>query len=402
VTATLCSDQLVASGQDQVADLNWPEAPDQHVVTAHFVHNGVPQSATITGWLFEVSGRICSSGGIYSFSPATAVSDLGRFWPPPRSANCATSGEEIDVRFTTIEFGRLTTSFNWNGADTEYQVETGTSPPPPTPTPAPAYSSRITIHSLLRGVPLLGAPLPGSALSGAIVDGWDCGRMVLAVIGEAGPVIVAGWPWHDYAPCNEVGVPVKICVSSDQTCTEGFIFQGHDMDVDMNWPEIPYLHTVTAHFVRNGVPQSVTLTGWSIDAGVTFNGQVVSCSSGTTPPVILSDVITPWYGGQYCGGDVHARFTTAEFGELSGTFNWVGNADVDYDVVVPAASPSTSQSPVPTAVPTMAPVTPAALPSAGGPPAGGSGVAEVMTVLAAVTVGAGGWLIARRRTLLPE
>jgi hypothetical protein len=175
VTAALCSDQLTSSGQDQVAEFNWPEAPDQHVVTAHFVHNGVPQSATITGWNFEVSGRICSSGGIYSFSPATAVSDLGRFWPPPRSANCATSGEEVDVSFSTIEFGRLTGSFQWNGADIEYQVETGTSPPPPTPTPAPVRSATITLRHMFRGIPMIA--LVDHRVSVGDVNGVGCGYL---------------------------------------------------------------------------------------------------------------------------------------------------------------------------------------------------------------------------------
>jgi hypothetical protein len=311
-------------------------------------------------------------------------------------------GEEIDVRFTTIEFGRLTTSFNWNGADTEYQIDTGTSPPPATPTPAPAYSSTITIHNLLRGIPLLEAGLPGSALSDASVDGWFCGRAVFDVITQVGPVIVSGWPWHDYLPCNEVGLPVQICVYLDRICTDPFTFDGHDMTVDLNWPEIPGLHTVTAHFIRDSRSQPVSITSWSIDAGVTDNGQVVYCSRRTTPPVTLTNVISWWWdGGGYCSGNVHARFTTVEFGELHGSFVWNGG-DVDYDVIVPAASPSASPSTLPTAVPTMAPVTPAALPSAGGPPAGGSGVVEVMTVLTALAVGAGGWLIARRRTLLPE
>ena len=169
------------------------------------------------------------------------------------------------------------------------------------------------------------------------------------------------------------------------------------MDVDLNWPEIPNANTVTAHFVRDGVSQPVTLTGWSMDSGATFNGHVVSCGRLFDPSVTLTDVIAWWSGGsEYCNGDVQARFSTVEFGELRSSFVWNG-VDVDYDVQVPdivTASPTPGPSGM--ATPT-ATVTAIELPRAGGPPASGDELSLDVAALAGAALASGAAFVVARR-----
>ena len=105
----------------------------------------------------------------------------------------------------------------------------------------------------------------------------------------------------------------------------------------------------------------------------------------------------PWVNCSVGGETVDATFETAEFGELHASFVWNGG-DVDYDVVIPSAetpSPEVTASPTPTAT-----VTPARLPSAGGPPPT-SDVAPPLLAggLAAIVFAAGAWKMSawRRR-----
>ncbi len=300
------------------------------------------------------------------------------------------------MSFTTIEFGRLTASFNWNGTDTEYQVETGASPPPPPPTPAPVGSATITLRHLFRGIPVIA--FIDHRISIGDVGGVPCGYgHTTDVQGAEAIVSIVRWPWHDYSPCNAVGLPVHVCVGFD-LCSEEFIFDGHDTTVDMNWPESAFQGVTfgRVHFKRDNASQPVTLESLTLASG---GAKCFSLSwpqwRGDTPVATISDLahFFPTVPCSRVGESVDATFETVEFGELHATFVWNGG-DVDYDVAIPSAE---TPSPGVTASPT-APVTAAALPQAGGPPANAEGALPLVAGgLAAMAAGAGGWLIARRR-----
>jgi hypothetical protein len=150
------------------------------------------------------------------------------------------------------------------------------------------------------------------------------------------------------------------------------------------------------HFIRDGVPQQVTLTSLTLSSG---GAECFSISwpqwGGDTPAATISDLahFFPSVNCSVVGETVDATFETAEFGELHASFVWNGG-DVDYDVVIPSAetpSPEVTASPTSTA-------TAAALPQAGGPPANADGALPLLAGgLAAMAAGVAGWLIARRR-----
>lgn len=185
---------------------------------------------------------------------------------------------------------------------------------------------------------------------------------------------------------------------------KNFIYTGEDVTVNMPL-DFPGATLAIAHFVHEGVPQTVTVTNWLITAGG-YVCSVPSSAVGPPLPAQVSEVAHLWPTVSACspaGEEVSVHFRTIEFGELTASFKWNGG-DVDYDV----DTSSFLQTPTPSAKPTPSPTfsatpqasvspTPAQLPQSGGPPAGSSGVAEVMMALAAMAAGAGGWLIARRR-----
>lgn len=284
------------------------------------------------------------------------------------------------------------------GGHGQAQADTGT--PTPTPETVPLYSSTITVTYTYRGTPFLTAANP---LSEAFINGEeDCGVQVSGVTYLAIQSSTV-WPWQNYPPCNEVGLRVRLC-DRPSLCSDEFTYNGLDVHVDIPYPEIPGASLARAHFEHEGVPQTVTVTSWSFESGVQLcNGD--PALGVLIPPATVSDVGFLWPPAPCTvqGQEVHVRFATAEFGALTGSFQWNGD-DVDYDVATgaflqtptPSPTPSSTASVVPSNSPTTG-ATPANLPLTGGPPsAGGSSVPAVAAGVTAIVTALGAWFIVAR------
>jgi hypothetical protein len=227
-----------------------------------------------------------------------------------------------------------------------------------------------------RGIPVITGT---QALGSAIVNGDTiCGQLTFLVPYEA-IVDITGWPFDRPANpplCNQPNVTVKVC-PLPTLCSDEFTYTGDDVSVNLSLPVDEYPANVTvaiAHFVHDGVPQTVTITAWLFESG----GYPCSFKSRPVPPAVVSEVAHIWPTIDQCsppGQDVHVTFKTAEFGELHATFQWT-NGDVNYDVDTGAFGPTPTPSPSPPATPPVTPSpvapatpTPARLPQSGGAPA---------------------------------
>lgn len=277
------------------------------------------------------------------------------------------------------------------------QVLADTATPTTPPATVPANSSKITATYTYHGVPLITLVNP---LHLAVVNGTDCGRPVLD-ISYAAISDEATWPWHDYSPCNQLGVTTQVC-DLPSRCSDDFTYVGHDVRVSVPVGEIPAATLATAHFVHNAVPQTVTLTAWRFDAG----GQVCSAGPGVAVAATVRDVAIPWPPARCAtaGKDVGVVFTTAELGDLRASFQWIGgNADYDVDtgafLRTPTPSPTATPGPTLSAIPqaSVSP-TPAQLPQSGGPPPSNPSTALPIVVgTAAIAATVAAWLVAARR-----
>ncbi len=143
-----CSPEFPYEGGDIL--VSWPidalyePFPDARIAVARFIHQGLPQTVTVQGWLFESGATTCTSGvlGSSASNPPAAVRELGIVMAS--ASKCA--GQTQVVTFNTVEFGELHGSFVWQGEDLHYNIDTGAfaqtpSPgPSPTLTPSPAVS----------------------------------------------------------------------------------------------------------------------------------------------------------------------------------------------------------------------------------------------------------------------
>ncbi|HVP05904.1 MAG TPA: hypothetical protein VMT90_09540 [Dehalococcoidia bacterium] len=265
----------------------------------------------------------------------------------------------------------------------------GTATPTPTPQTAPAGSATITLRNKFDDISTV--VLVDPRLTGAKIGDQFCTLTHTADVQAIVAIdLQTDWPWSNSPPCNLVGLPVQICVTVG-VCSDEFTFDGSDAKVDVNWPEPPFEGVPLAHarFVRDGSPHSVTITGLHLEA--VGHACLDALLTSAAPPVTVSDLSHPSCGVQ--GETEAARFTTAEFGDLTATFANTG-ADIDYDVVVPGASTST---PTPSPSPT---VTAAKLPEGGGAPsATGGTLPYAASIAGGVAALLGARLIWRRRSV---
>jgi hypothetical protein len=134
-----CSHEFVFEGDDVIVESSFLENvfPDASLAIAHFVHAGVPQTVSVTGWQFTAGGHVCGAGPTSAvYVPPAVVSVVGRLW----SAGPGCDTPEIEVHFNTLEFGELEGSFLWEGGTVHYDVDTGAFAPTPSPSPTPSLS----------------------------------------------------------------------------------------------------------------------------------------------------------------------------------------------------------------------------------------------------------------------
>ncbi len=293
------------------------------------------------------------------------------------------------------------------GAHTRAQADTATptpSPPAPTPTAVPALTSGIKVTYTIRGIPSI---VVTGHLHIAFVNGdTRCAVLATDIVYEA---LSDGtpWPWglsgRNPPICNQPGVSVRICRTLT-SCSDEFTYTGADVSVNLPVTGLPAdTPLAIAHFVHEGVSQTVSVTGWLFESG----GYL--CSFGGKPllPAVVSEVAHIWPTISQCsppGQDVHVTFNTAEFGDLHATFQW-NSGDVNYDVDTGAFLQTPTPSPTATPGPTLSATpqasvspTPAQLPQSGGPPPGNPSAAPfvaVATVVIAARIVA--WLVAARR-----
>ena len=273
---------------------------------------------------------------------------------------------------------------------TPIYVEPESASTAPTPTAVPPFTSRITVMYTFRGIPII---ILTGHLRVAYVNGdTKCNVLVTDRVYEA---LTDGtlWPWDRSSNplCRQPGVSVRVCTGLTN-CSAEFTYTGADVSgVDLPVTGLPAdTPLAIAHFVHEGVSQTVTITEWLFESG----GYVCS-SGGGRPPALVSQVAHIWPTVSQCsppGQDVNVTFTTVEFGDLHATFQWTSgdvNYDVDTGAFLPTPTPSPSPPPSPTASPTSsapspaASPTPALLPEAGGPPAGGSTPALIFIIAGA-------------------
>lgn len=251
----------------------------------------------------------------------------------------------------------------------------------------PPQSSRITVTYTYQGLPTITV---AQSLRVAYVEGEICEAGGLEVVYET-IVNETLWPWRDFEPCNSLGVRVRVCHSLS-ICSDEFTYTGEDVSVSLPVDEIAGVTLATARFLRDGIPQNVSILGWKYEV----NGRV--CSAGPTsavfvPPAKVSVVTRFWPSGPGCDAQhVQVHFNTVEFGVLDASFEWDG-ASVEFDVETGASAQTTSPTPV-SIGPGRTPVpTPAGLPPSGGPAPGSpsrlpillfASLAGVVTIFVAV------------------
>jgi hypothetical protein len=247
---------------------------------------------------------------------------------------------------------------------------------PVTATPTPVPHANITIRHTLDGVPFI---VDSDRPATAYVGDSSCGFLHVPEFSAERIVDIVKWPWTGCSTANE---PIRICVVSPTTqgqfCTNPFLFTGDDVAVDLAWPASAWqqLPKVTAHFVRDGQPVPVTILGWWFATGDAICDAHIA-PTHTSPPVVTTAVVasalsvpqdTPVSVCGQAGTKRVARFTTQEFGDVEGTFDFAGN-DVTFDVDV---GPSATATPTPLAQVSSSPMpptpSPASLPPAGGQP----------------------------------
>lgn len=239
--------------------------------------------------------------------------------------------------------------------------------PTPVRTTVPVGSSRITATYTFKGTPFIHVTGP---ITFARVDGEGCDTggpdVVYTAITDSIP-----WPWRDRSPCNELGAHVRICdsPSTSSLCSHEFVYNGEDVSVEFPVEGyFPVITLATAHFVHEGVPQTVTVTGWLYQVG----SSVCSSAFGSALSIrraVIREVAHIWPISSACspvGADVDVLFNTVELGDIVGTFKWNGGS-VDFDVDTGAFLQTPTPVPTPTSAPTATP-TPAELPQTGGPP----------------------------------
>lgn len=275
-----------------------------------------------------------------------------------------------------------------------------TAAPTPTPATVPARSSKITATYTYRGIPIIMIVNP---LHYAYVNGTDCG-VAVAAISYAAISDETAWPWHNYRPCNQLGVTTRVC-DMPSRCSDEFTYNGQDVRVNVPVGEIPNLTRATAHFVHDSVPQTVAVTRWRFEAG----GRVCSSGPGVAVAATVRDLAIPWPVTRCAtpGEDVSVVFTTAEAGDLHASFQWNGG-DVDYDVDIgaflqtPTPSPTPTPAPIETPTPASSPrvitPSPGLLPQTGGPPQEEhSPILEIPVGFSAILAGTAAWYLTARR-----
>ncbi len=281
--------------------------------------------------------------------------------------------------------------------------------PTPSPGPIPAGSGNVHVRNTLDGEPFIDTV---ALLGQALVGGQTC-ILFLTTVSIETIVQSTYWPWDDEPPCNQPGASSRMCHSvALHICSDEFIFTGDDVTVDVELgPHTPdAVPIVRFRFVHDGSAQPVTLLSWSFKSG---GGK--HCTVGSTDPTIVSTVVTGWIGPTggprgVCatvGQEVDVRFKTEEFGELEGSFTWLGEdvtvaIDTGAFLSTPTASPSVSPSPTTAATDTPSPTgttpTPAGLPETGGQPGSSTRADTVaLVVIGALTAVTAAAAAARRR-----
>jgi hypothetical protein len=368
VTRDLCSDSILFDGHDGSTELKWPE--DTPAVIARFRGDQGSTSVHLTSWRFSVDGASCAGGGIDATLDGLAI-------PWPLTQACSTPDQTVDALFKT-DHGELRASFVWNGGSEDFDVSVpeGMLTATATPTTVPKYSAKIAVHYTYRGIPAIALAEP---IGRATVDGVGCVTNTNAVVFESivGQTV---WPWRDGPPCNVANSAVRLCIFVTE-CSEEFVFDGSDEEVELRLPEKPTSEPghsfVVGHFVHDGVPQTVSITAWKFVVG-NFVCSIGWIDSGGSLPAVVSEIGRTWPTSPQCestGSPVNVTFTTQELGDLEGTFVWDGS-DVDYEIETGAflqtATPAVTSSVSPSAA-----ATPGSLPQAGGSP-GSRGAAELV------------------------
>lgn len=252
-------------------------------------------------------------------------------------------------------FGTLTLTGGWHASsDASTFDDAGT--PPDTPT--------LTVRNTLDGVPFITTVTP---IGRAIVDGQECSTAVAAVVYDT-ILNETPWPIFPSPPCNSIGVPTRICYSPLFTlCSDEFVWEGSDLQVDMPWPEEPGKPKIITHFAHQGVTQPVTVLGWE------FATDSRTCGGGNTPPATVPSIVSYWPaatpGCDILDMDAQISFLTEEFGILEGSFVW-NREDVALEIDTGALLDTPTPSATVKATDTSTPA-PAQLPEAGGTGAGG-------------------------------
>jgi hypothetical protein len=277
--------------------------------------------------------------------------------------------------------------------------------PTPTTTPVPVHHSQFTVTYTYHGVPIVTAtqPLLMARVNGSRV--CDAGGL-----DEIYDTIMAWppkWPWKSGAPCDQIGASIQLC-DSPQTCSKEFVYTGEDQAIDSPRDDlIPDAPIVIAHFVHEGVPQTVSISSWSYRAGST--NCVAKRGSFPAPHAKVSLLGDIWYVSPMCsavGTRIDVTFTTDELGDLRSSFVWSGASldfDVDTGVLLQTATPSPSLSANATlsAQPTSSiAITPVTLPKTGGAASGTNNSSTMALAVVLLLTSLAGFVIARSRKVM--
>ena len=355
-----CSDPFLYRGQDQKVPIDWAAAPEpfQGTPVVKAIFSG---PVTIKTWTYVAGGVVCTAGGTSPLS----VRAVATFWPPPNRPECGGTGTAVTVHFDTVEHGSISSSFAWNGGDTDFRIQL----PAPTPSPQPTValdSAVFTVFFSQNGVPTFG-PFP---ILSATSGGHDC-SVGSTGLGSIGFSTLVEWPWRRQpAECAQIGVPVTLCVPP-RVCSDEFIFDGSDETVWIDRPlgDSPF---VTGYFKMNGLLATAMILRFQYWTG----GQLCLELGGEVPlpdvPAFGNTWFLPGFPCSVIGAPITAVFTTEEYGDVTGSFVWSGES-VEYDVILPPSASTASPTPAPTVTPTPTaspgpPAQPAALPRTGGQP----------------------------------
>jgi hypothetical protein len=149
----LCSDEFFFDGNDATIDMPWPRSAflGVPIITAHFAHNGQPQSVTVTAWSFSTDGETCDSG---TTTPVLTNALTALWWGGDVCGQPASQGR---AQFTTQEFGDIAATFTWQGADLTFDIDTGALITP-TPSPSPVTTTSPNPSATPAKLPSAGGP----------------------------------------------------------------------------------------------------------------------------------------------------------------------------------------------------------------------------------------------------